>query len=354
MAVTIHWLVTTPRLPAGLLSAQAWDLLRSGEPVYGAAGDPQLKALRANGIDATELPTDQAVAVLRDRGGVWITAGEDEPVAKALSELLVAEPGSFDLELTFGSWDPRGAQLLDLVEVIDRLRSPGGCPWDREQTHESLAPFLLEEAYETIDAIDSGDMEHLREELGDLLMQPLLHARLASEDEDEGFTIGDVAADVTAKLVRRHPHVFADVTVDSVAELNETWEALKRDEKPDRKHAVDGVATGQPALSLAAKYVSRIRRAGLDVPLTDPATASSLRPAAAPAGADAATIPTDQPAEGIDVAAAAASSDALGAALLRLTAAAQAAGLDPELALRKAALELAARSREVQDAVKGG
>ncbi|ADD45440.1 nucleoside triphosphate pyrophosphohydrolase [Stackebrandtia nassauensis] len=324
MTVTIHWLVTTPRLPAGMLTLQAWDALRASESVYAAPGNPQLGAVRAAGIDVTELSVDDALDTLLERGGLWLTTAEDdEPVAKQLSVKLAADPSLATVEITFGSWDPPGARLLDLVAVIDRLRSPGGCPWDREQTHESLAPFLLEEAYETIDAIHSGDLDHLREELGDLLMQPLLHARLAAEDED-GFTIDDVVADVVEKLVRRHPHVFADARVDSIADLNDTWDALKRAEKPHRKFAVDGVALSQPALSLAAKLLSRTSRENLDVPL--PETAAD------PASSEA----------------------ALGAALLGLVAAARAAGLDPELALRKAALDFADRSRAVESGNKSG
>jgi XTP/dITP diphosphohydrolase len=146
---------------------------------------------------------------------------------------------------------------------MDRLRSPAGCPWDAEQTHESLAPYLLEEAYETIEAIEEGDLGALREELGDLLLQVLFHARLA-EEADPPFGIDDVASDLVAKLVRRHPHVFGDVTVDSAGEVAANWDDIKRAEK-QRTSATDGIAMGQPALSLAAKLVSRARRSGVGV-----------------------------------------------------------------------------------------
>jgi XTP/dITP diphosphohydrolase len=151
------------------------------------------------------------------------------------------------------------------VEVMDRLRSPGGCPWDAAQDHRSLAKYLLEETYETLEAIETDDMALLREELGDLLLQVLFHARLAEElPAAQRFGIDDVAGDLVAKLVHRHPHVFADVPVADAAEVNENWERLKAAEK-GRDSAVDGVPMGQPALALAAKLVSRAGRAGLDV-----------------------------------------------------------------------------------------
>src|SRR5690349_18866983 len=130
------------------------------------------------------------------------------------------------------------SQLDAAVEVMDRLRSPGGCPWDAAQTHESLTRYLLEEAYEVIEAIENGDLTLLREELGDLLLQVLFHARIAQEGPD-GFTIEDVAGDLVEKLVRRHPHVFGDVEAGSAQELNDAWERHKIAEK-SRTSAIDG------------------------------------------------------------------------------------------------------------------
>jgi XTP/dITP diphosphohydrolase len=155
------------------------------------------------------------------------------------------------------------------VEVMDRLRSPGGCPWDAAQTHESLTRYLLEEAYEVIEAIETNDLALLREELGDLLLQVLFHARMAQElPPGQAFGIDDVANDLVDKLVRRHPHVFAGADPGTAYVLNETWERQKVDEK-GRTSAVDGVPLNQPALALAAKLVSRARRAGLAVPASD-------------------------------------------------------------------------------------
>ena len=151
------------------------------------------------------------------------------------------------------------------VEVMDRLRSPGGCPWDAAQTHESLTRYLLEEAYEVIEAIETGNLALLREELGDLLLQVLFHARLTEElPPGEAFGIEEVAGDLVEKLIRRHPHVFGDDDAGSAEELNEVWERRKVEEK-GRTSAVDGVPIDQPALMFAAKLVSRARRAGVAV-----------------------------------------------------------------------------------------
>jgi MazG family protein len=185
------------------------------------------------------------------------------------------------------------------VEVMDRLRSPGGCPWDAAQTHESLTRYLLEEAYEVIEAIETGDLALLREELGDLLLQVLFHARIAEERPDgEAFGIDDVAGDLVAKLIRRHPHVFAGADAGTAEQLNETWERQKAEEK-GRTSAIDGVPLAQPALALAAKLVSRAGRAGLEPQL----------PAA----------------------------DGIGDRLFALVAEAVATGVDPEAALRRTA-----------------
>jgi XTP/dITP diphosphohydrolase len=155
------------------------------------------------------------------------------------------------------------SQLARAVEIMDRLRSPGGCPWDAAQTHASLAKYLLEECYEVIEAIETDDLALLREELGDLLLQVLFHARLTQElPPGQAFSIEDVAADLVDKLVRRHPHVFAGADAGDADALNETWERQKVAEK-GRTSATDGVPVAQPALALSAKLVARAQRAGL-------------------------------------------------------------------------------------------
>jgi XTP/dITP diphosphohydrolase len=159
-----------------------------------------------------------------------------------------------------------GSKLLDLVATMDRLRSPGGCPWDAQQTHESLATYLLEETHETLEAIETGDDDHFREELGDLLLQVIFHARIAQERETGAWSIDDVAEGITEKLVRRHPHVFGDDSerTDDADWVLGRWEQLKREEK-GRTSAVDGIPLSQPALALAAKLVHRAEKSGLEV-----------------------------------------------------------------------------------------
>jgi XTP/dITP diphosphohydrolase len=158
------------------------------------------------------------------------------------------------------------SQLQRLVAVMDRLRSPGGCLWDAEQTHETLIPFLLEESYEYIEAVETNDRAAMREELGDVLLQVYFHARMAEEHPTEPFSIEDVAKGVANKLVRRHPHVFGDVKVASSDEVLENWEALKAAEK-GRTSAVDGVPLAQPALTLVAKLLYRAEKNKLQLEL---------------------------------------------------------------------------------------
>lgn len=144
-----------------------------------------------------------------------------------------------------------------LVQVMDQLRSPGGCPWDAEQTHQSLAKYLLEETYEALEAMDAGDVDSLREELGDLLLQVVFHARIAQE-VDPTFTLDSVAQGVVDKLIRRHPHVFAGLEVNSTAELEANWATIKLSEK-SRESVTDGVPTAMPALQLATQLTYRAR-----------------------------------------------------------------------------------------------
>lgn len=149
---------------------------------------------------------------------------------------------------------------------MNTLRSPGGCPWDAEQTHTSLLPYLLEETYETIEAVESGDIAGLAEELGDLLLQVVFHARIAAESP-AGFDIDDVAAGITEKLIRRHPHVFADDEVPTDGDAR--WWELKQAEK-SRTSVTQGVPLGLPALALATKLRHRSRAGGLEVEPADP------------------------------------------------------------------------------------
>lgn len=158
--------------------------------------------------------------------------------------------------------------LARAVRVMDQLRSPGGCPWDAEQTHESLTKYLIEEAYEAVDAIDGGDREHLKEELGDVLLQVLFHARIATEHSAAPFDIDDVADALSDKLERRHPHVFADVSVSGTDEVNANWETIKAAEK-QRTGPYDGITWSAPALSVASSVVRGERRAGEQLSIRD-------------------------------------------------------------------------------------
>jgi uncharacterized protein YabN with tetrapyrrole methylase and pyrophosphatase domain len=227
-----------------------------------------------------------------------------------------------------------GAGLLELMGVMARLRRE--CPWDAEQTHESLAPHLLEETYEALDALESGDPDAVREELGDVLLQVYFHAEVASERSDgTGYTIDDVADGIAAKLIRRHPHVFGDVDVSGPDEVKLNWDAIKAAERQAKGggpgSVLDGVPFGQPALALAAQLQRRAQRAGVPGDLAD-LTAAAAGPGAAgagsggagPAGAGSAPEPGSAASE-------------LGAELFALVARAREAGLDPELELRAAA-----------------
>jgi XTP/dITP diphosphohydrolase len=165
------------------------------------------------------------------------------------------------------------SELLRLAEVMDRLRSPGGCPWDAEQTHESLVKYLLEESYEFIDALGDGDRIGMREELGDVLLQVYFHSRMAQDHPTDPFSIEDVAKLIADKLIRRHPHVFEGLEVDDMDEVIENWEAIKAKEK-GRTSSLDGIAMTQPALALVEKLIYRAEKYKVQLPMTDIATAT--------------------------------------------------------------------------------
>ena len=173
-----------------------------------------------------------------------------------------------------------GSELQRLVEVMDRLRSPGGCPWDAEQTHESLVKYLLEESYEFIDSVDAKDREGMREELGDVLLQVYFHSRVAQDHPSDPFSIEDVARSIADKLIRRHPHVFEGLQVSGTEEIIDNWEEIKAKEK-GRTSALDGVALAQPALPLVEKLLYRAEKYKVNVELTKyqsdkPATQESV------------------------------------------------------------------------------
>jgi len=254
----------------------AWEALRSAEVVLVPAGHPQRVALGEAGISCqdAETVTEAVAAAVAESGGtvVWLPApGEDAELPAGATVLR-------------GSADLPGAHLIDLVATMDRLRA--GCPWDARQTHASLAPHLLEEPYEALEALESGDERAFCEELGDVLLQVVFHARIAAEREDgTSFTVDDVADGIVAKLVRRHPHVFADVPVSGADEVTRNWDDIKREEK---------------RIAAPAGVPEELTQLDADAGLADPATS----------GQD------------------------IGRELFRLVARARAAGSDPEMELR--------------------
>ena len=311
---------TSSRVAPGLLSWHAWSVLRAARVVAAHEDHPLLPYLLDADIDVDVLPQTGDGALARDllaraaRADPLVfllpQVGEDT-FARALTALLIdgAAAPAPTVEVLPGSYDLPGARLLDLVATMDRLRSPGGCPWDAEQTHESLITYLVEETYETIEAIETGDRDHLREELGDLLLQVMFHSRIAAEHTEAPWSVDDVAAGIIDKLVRRHPHVFAGAATATAGEVEASWETLKAAEK-GRTSAVDGVPMSLPALALAAKLIHRARSLGVDVPVAD--------------------------------------DEGLGSRLMQLVTEGRDAGLDAEAELRAAARRYAERVRTAQ------
>ncbi len=329
-------IASSHRVAPGLLSWPAWRELREGRVCVGDPAHPQLPALASADVPVEVLPTDsgweESARSFRSRafGGraaVWLTGSDgDQEFVRTLGDLVVHEAGAggrVELELIPGSADLPGARLLDVVATMDRLRSPGGCPWDAEQSHASLAPYLLEETYEALDAIERGDLADLRDELGDVLLQVVFHSRLAQEhDGGSGWNIDDVAAGLVEKLIRRHPHVFADREVSGVADVVTNWDTIKATEDR-RTSATDGVALGAPALAVAAKLQARAAAVGLPPTLlvAEAAAAGTLSQAVAAAAAalaDGADAPVQE----------------IGDLLFAAVALARFHDVDPEAALR--------------------
>ncbi|GAA1837045.1 MazG family protein [Agromyces salentinus] len=205
--------------------------------------------------------------------------------------------------------------LDELIATVALLRAPGGCPWDADQTHESLVQYLVEESWELIDAIESGDRAEMLEELGDVLYQVLFHADIAAHTDGERFDIDDVARHMTAKMVSRHPHVFGDREASTAEDVVAFWEDLKADEKPHRTSVLDGVPRGMPALALAQKMLGKAEKVGVGLGSADAGTGPG-------AAADAPVSPATE--------------EELGRVLFELAASARAQGLDAERALRVA------------------
>jgi len=312
----IKVVLTSPRIAPGLLTRATWQALEAADEI-GAAGGPErpdVQAVIGSGLVVTQVETDAwpwlSSAAAAGRQVVWLTGDDGEPgLLRVVADARTRDPQApYDVEILHGSYDVPGARLIDLVRVMDRLRR--NCPWDQEQTHESLAKYLLEETYETLEAIDSGDLSHLQEELGDLLLQVAFHSRIA-EDSEDGFTIDDVSGGIVEKLIRRHPHVFGTVDAADAAAVEANWETIKAAEK-QRTSVLEGIPLALPALALADKVLGR----------------------------SAKVLPADLPPAGDDI----------GQQLLALVREARAAGVDAEQALRIAVGELAEQVRAAETA----
>jgi XTP/dITP diphosphohydrolase len=278
-------LVSSPRVAPGLLSHGGWDAVVSASLRLARSRDePLVEAVEEAGFPVEEVgdvtPADLArrlIDLASTTSLVWLGSSDGDP---GLADAVAAEVSRLesppDVELVVGSWDVQGGRLLDVVATMDRLRSEGGCPWDADQTHESLAPYLVEEAHEVVHAIATGDRAHLAEELGDVLLQVVFHARVAEEAPEGAFDVDTVAGLLVEKLVRRHPHVFADGDASTPAEVEQEWERIKAQEKAgaagaggagDGAYAADllhGIPETLPPQLAADKVLARVRRRGLD------------------------------------------------------------------------------------------
>ena len=262
------------------MTRSAWRALESADLVAADERHSLIPTLIDESVTVdTGMPAEPTalaralVDATNDGHVVWLVSDDGDPaLIEALTPEIAtrAEAGEeIELEVLHGSYDVPGSRLLDVVAVMDRLRSPGGCPWDAEQTHESLATYLVEETFETLAAIDSDDPDALREELGDVLLQVAFHSRIAEESSARAWSIDDVASELVDKLVRRHPHVFGDGDAESASDVEEAWHELKQQEKP-RRTVVDGVPMALPALALSEKLLSRTAKAGLDIEVDEP------------------------------------------------------------------------------------
>jgi XTP/dITP diphosphohydrolase len=344
--------LTSPRVAPGLLTRATWQALAEAAEVGAAIGpeQPTVQAVVASGIPVSVVPGSAqdhwswlTATAATGAAVAWLVGDDGEPgLLHLVADELNRDPRpSYEVEIVHGSYDVPGARLIDLVRVMDRLRTY--CPWDREQTHRSLAKYLLEETYETLEAIESGDRHHLREELGDLLLQVFFHSRIAeegleaatgaasdaaseadlAEDESggEAWSIDDVAGDIVVKLIRRHPHVFGDTVVDDAAMVEANWETIKADEK-QRTSVLEGVPQALPALVLADKLLSRAAKL---LPPRDPS-------------APATPAPSDASAH-----------DRYGEELLELVRRSREDGVDAEQALRDATRRLADQIRTAEN-----
>jgi XTP/dITP diphosphohydrolase len=346
---------TSDELP-GLLPLHAWSALMATELVCVAdAAHPFAAHLDAAGLRWQAVPADSeagsasrrnllgAFAPAHTARADWVVAraqevGElaylvgpaDEEAATRTLGMQAANAG-VEVEVVYFGVKPKGTRLLRLVAIEEALRGENGCPWDREQTHDSLMRYGVEEMHELAEAVAAGDHEAIREELGDVLLQVVFHAQIA--EDDNRYDIDAVAGDIADKLVRRHPHVFGDESAGDAESVISRWDELKAAEKAERAGPFDGVTPGQPAMALVEALQQRAAKAGLaDADLSDSVGQTRQRlEELTRADTDSATVDA-----------------ALGDALAGLIAVARRHGVDPEQALRRSAARF--RRRVEQDA----
>ena len=281
-------LVGSPRIAPGLFTRVAWQALDDAAVVLARdEGEPLADSVTQAGLEVSYLGAASAPELARDlmdraaqADVVWVASSDGDP---GLTDAVASEVSRLgdppEVEVLVASWDVPGSRLLDVVAVMDRLRSPGGCPWDAEQTHESLVKYLIEESHEAAEAIESGDRDHIREELGDVLLQVAFQSRVAQEHDREPFDIDDVAGTLVDKLVRRHPHVFADGTASTPGEVEASWEQIKAAERAAKRTTgathrggeagheglLHGIPRSLPSLMAAEKVLARLERTGGDL-----------------------------------------------------------------------------------------
>jgi XTP/dITP diphosphohydrolase len=277
-------LVGSPRIAPGLFTRSAWQALDAADAILARdAAEPLADAVSEAGMPVAhlgEVPPPELARALMDQAAdgdvVWVSSADGDP---GLTDAIASEVSRLgappEVEVLVASWDVPGSRLLDLVAVMDRLRSPGGCPWDAEQTPESLVKYLIEETHEAAEAIESGDRDHIREELGDVLLQVVFQARVAQEHATEPFDVDDVAGAIIEKLVRRHPHVFADGDASTPAEVEQAWEQIKAGERAAKaphgggedghQGLLHGIPRSLPSLLAAEKALARWERTGGDL-----------------------------------------------------------------------------------------
>ena len=287
MAGRLALLSSSPRTAPGLLTRFAWQCLEDAaqvlardadEPLAAAVEDAGLPVRHVGDVAAPELArtlVGEALAAGAP-GVVWVLSADGDPgLTDAIASEVSRLPDPPDVEVVVGSWDVPGSRVLDLVAVMDRLRSPGGCPWDAEQTHESLVKYLIEEAHEAAEAIRSGDRDHMVEELGDVLLQVAFQSRVGEEDPDRPFDIDEVAGAIVEKLLRRHPHVFAEGDATTPEEVERAWEVIKAEERAAKaEHTggeaghtglLHGIPPSLPTVLAAEKALARWERTGGDL-----------------------------------------------------------------------------------------